>query len=858
MRLTFESYWPLVFLLLIPLLWWLRRNSAVDLSARHLRLSTWLRSAIVLLLGLALMQPVLYIASGRVSVVYLLDLSHSIAPDAIRQAIDWIGTQQQAANPDHSGFVAFGANAMSFDTLDALKKVPVGSGPLSGTVNQAQTSLAGALDQGLRSFAPNHLKRAVLLTDGNDNSGELEAAVARLNREGVRVFTVPLETRAENDVWIESMMSPSAVTADEQFPVEVHVFSQIETASSVTLVNGGDVLGSRRVQLAAGLNRIAFETRVPDRSSNVVLSARIEPAGDSFTENNTFRQPLVVNGRPRILYVESHAPSVQYLHKALTIEGLLVDVASPEELPASVAALDQYDAIILSDVDPKTITPQQMQAVETYVRQLGGGFVHVGGENNYGKDGYSDTAIEKTLPVTFDTKKRPPTIAMVAVIDVSGSMSQGQLTIAKEAAKAPLKALRNSDRFGLLSFNTGFNWVAPLQPAGNRNTISQQIETLYAGGGTNIYTGLNAAFAALKDAPDEVKTVLLLSDGITQTADFMALSGAMVKAGINVSTISVGQRSNRELMADIAMWGKGRAYYIDSYERVPQIFIKETELALGKTLQEQPFLPIVKKNVEAFKGIDFASAPRLLGYVVTKAKPTADVLLTESWTDEPLLARWQYGLGKAVAFTSDVKARWAVEWLTWKSYPKFWAQTVRETMRRRNDEYFDFKVARQGDSARLTINAIEKSGRFRNDLRPQVRVIGPDQKVTVVDVPQVGPGAYESRVRLEQDGSYSFRVAEAEAAGPVRSLEYSYPEEYHFYPPDIDKLRSLSEATGGVYQPKGSEIFDPAGATTQYPMALWPWLAAVTLIFFVLDILLRRVRLFEEPLTAGPSAPNAT
>ncbi|HTG72491.1 MAG TPA: VWA domain-containing protein, partial [Terriglobia bacterium] len=478
-------------------------------------------------------------------------------------------------------------------------------------------------------------------------------------------------------------------------------------------------------------------------------------------------------------------------------------------------------------------------------------FILAGGENTYGKDGYSDTPIEKALPVTFDTKKRPPTIAMVAVIDVSGSMSQGQLTIAKEAAKAPLKALRNSDRFGVLSFNTGYNWVAPIQYVSNRPAINAGIESLYAGGGTNVYVGLNAAFQALKDAPDEVKTVLVLSDGITQTADFQALSTSMIKSGINVSTIAVGTAANRELMADIAMWGKGRAYNITTYDRVPQIFIKETELALGKTLQEQPFLPILKKNVEAFKGIDFAKAPRLLGYVVTKAKPTSEVLLTESWTDEPLLARWQYGLGKAAIFTSDVKTRWAADWIEWNGYAKFWAQVIRETMRRRNDEQFDFRVTRKGDFALISINAVEKTGQFRNDLEPQVRVIGPDQKVTVLDVPQVGPGGYENLMALNKDGAYSFRASGGGATGSMRSLEYSYPAEYHFYPPDTQKLRAISNATDGKFEPQGDEVFDARGESTEYPLSLWPWLSALVLILYVADILLRRVRLFEtEPVTA--------
>jgi hypothetical protein len=317
----------------------------------------------------------------------------------------------------------------------------------------------------------------------------------------------------------------------------------------------------------------------------------------------------------------------------------------------------------------------------------------------------------------------------------------------------------------------------------------------------------------------------------------------MMKAGINVSSISVGRQSNRELMADIAMWGRGRAYYIDSYDRVPQIFIKETELALGKTLQEQPFLPVVAKNVEAFKGIDFAGAPRLLGYVATKAKPTSEVLLTESWTNEPLLARWQYGLGKAVAFTSDVKTRWAAEWVGWKSYPKFWSQVVRETMRRRSDEFFNFAVTRKNDSAVISINAVESDGRFRNELKPQVRVIGPDQKVSVLDVPQVAPGAYETQLRLRQNGSYIFRATAEGAGGLTRSLEYSYAPEYHFYPPDIQKLRFISKATGGTFQPQPGDIFDPRGETVSYPTRLWPLLSAVALALYLVDILLRRVRL---------------
>jgi uncharacterized membrane protein len=844
MRLVFENYWPLILLVIVPYLWWVRRDTTIDLSPGHLTLSTLVRSAIIVGIALALMQPILYRESSAISVVYLLDLSQSVEPGAIKQALEWISKTNESGRPDHARFVAFGSNSRLFESLTELRKVRLSADGREKTINQTETDLAAALDSALRAFSPGHLRRAVLISDGNDNSGDLARALATLNRENVHVYTHALESRHQKDAWVEAILTPASVTADEQFPVEVHVYSQTSVVGNVTLRKGAEVLETRTVQLDEGLNRIAFATRVKEESSATVLSADVAVPGDAFEANNTFRQPVIVNGRPRILYIESHEPSAQYLKKALEAEGLGVTVANPQQLP-SVAQLDAYDAVILSDVDPQVLSAEQKQSLESYVRELGGGFILAGGENTYGKDGYSGTPVEKALPVTFDTKKRPPTIAMVAVIDVSGSMSQGQLTIAKEAAKAPLKSLRNSDRFGVVSFNTGYNWVAPIQYVRDRDALNAGIESLYAGGGTNVYVGLNAAYQALKDAPDEVKSVVILSDGITQAADFQNLATTMIKNGINVSTIAVGTAANRELMADIAMWGKGRAYSITTYDRVPQIFIKETELALGKTLQEQPFLPILKKNVEAFKGIDFAKAPRLLGYVVTKPKPTAEVLLTESWTDEPLLARWQYGLGKAAMFTSDVKTRWAAEWIEWNGYAKFWAQVVRETMRRRNDEQFDFRVVRNGDFVIASINAIEKNGRFRNDLRPQLRVIGPDQKVTAIDVPQVGPGNYETRLALRQNGTYTFRATGSDTAGPLRSLEYSYPAEYHFYPPDTRKLRAISEATGGAFEPGGHEIFDARGESAEYPLSLWPWLCAAALILYLADILLRRVRLFE-------------
>jgi uncharacterized membrane protein len=851
MRLTFDTYWPLFLLLAIPYLWWAQRKTLTDLSAKHLQLSAAVRSAIVALLALAMMQPVIYRLGSWLSVVYLLDVSQSVSPPGIQSAMEWIQRTNDAGRPQQARFIPFAANSTVFESLDQLKKVNVtltrtqGAQGGSAPIDQSATDIEGAIDTAIRSFAPHHLKRLVLISDGNENSGHMMDVLSRLKLEGVHVYAVPIEARTNRDAWVEAIMAPAEITAEELFPLEAHVYSQVERPVEVDVKYGDKTFGSRKVQLIRGLNRVAFEGSIKDEAGPITLEAEVKATDDPFPDNNKFRTSIVVEGRPKILYVEGHPQSARYLEAALNTEGFSVTTVPPNAIPVNIEVLDSYDAIMLSDVARNTLSDQQMRAMATYVRDLGGGFILAGGENNYGEGGYSKTVIEEVLPVTFEAKKeKPESIAMIVVLDKSGSMGGQKIELAKEATKAPLQLLKDEDRFGVVAFDYNFYWPVRLQSVANRTQITQAISTIIAGGETNIYPALREAFIQLAGASTEVKHVILLSDGRSLPDDFQGLVQKMVEGKITVSTVAVGNGADRELLANIASWGKGRTYYLEEPTNVPQIFTEETELATGKTLREESFKPVVKKNVEAFKGIDFNTAPPLLGYVATKSKDTSEVLL-ESKRKDPILARWQYGLGKTVAFTSDLKDRWAVEWLRWKGYPKFWSQLVRETMRRRDDNEFDFRVMRDGDEAKITINAIRKDGQFRNKLESQVRVVSPDQSVSDVLVRQVGPGSYEAKFPLAKKGSYLFRAVGEDGGGPSRVLAYSYPDEYHFYPPNTEVLRAISTETKGRFQPKAEDIFDPNGETTALPAPLWPYLTALALVLYLTDVLLRRVRLFE-------------
>jgi len=844
MSLIFEHYWPLLLLGLIPVLVLVQRRSAVDLSPKHMQLSLLLRCGLILLLALALMQPTLLRSSARVAVVYLLDVSQSVSPSAVQDGLQWIKTTSASGNASSSQFLAFGANSLAFDSPDALAKVPVSGKPKPGAIDQSKTGLASALDHAARSFPADHLKHVVLLSDGNANSGNLSAALEHLRLDNIRVYTRMLGSRASKDTWIESILAPASVTAEEQFPAEVHVYSQTGGPAEVQLKIGDRLIEKKNVKLIQGLNRVAFATNVKDDSSTVVLEASVSKEGDTEPINNVFRKSATVFGKPHILYVEGYAPSAHYLKDALNVEGFQVEVMSAAKVPATADKLDAYDCIVLSDVERRDLTEPQMQAIATYVRDLGGGFILAGGENTYGKDGYTGSTIEEVLPVTFETEKERQSISMVVVLDRSGSMAGSKMDLAKEATKAPLSLLKEDDRFGVLTFDYNFQWALKIAEVKDKESMRNTISKIVATGNTNIYPALREAYEQLKETEGETKHIILLSDGQTPAEDFKGLAAEMLKDKITVSTVAVTAASDRVLMENIANWGGGRAYYVENPQSVPQIFQDETELAAGKSLKEENFKPTVKKTIEAFKGIDFKAAPELLGYVNTKGKSTAEIIL-ETPGKRPLLARWQYALGKSAIFTSDVKDRWAAEWLKWNNYSKFWAQLLRETMRRQDNDEFDLQVTRDDDEAVISINAVEKDGRFRNLLHPKLRIVDPAQSASTIEVPQVGPGAYETRVPLNQDGTYVFRTVGDTAGGTSRTLEYSYPDEYHFYPPNFQVLRDVSATTGGVYQPTGPEVFETKDETVSVHTKLWPLLASMALGLYLVDVFLRRLRLFE-------------
>ena len=857
MSLTFESYWPLALFPAFLYLWWVRRRTATSLTRRHLEVLGLLRASVVLLLVLALMRPHLNRPGTGISTVFLLDVSRSIAPEFLSAAIQWSGEAVERGEPEHARFIGFAANSRMVERAAELPSLAVYDGaamesgaapPPPGAVDQSGTNIERAVRQALASFAPASLKRLVLVTDGHETEGSVLSLLPELEAASVRVFTVPAAVRAEGDSWIERIEVPPDVRAGETIDVAVVVFSRAAKKASVALETSSSRLARREIELAPGFSRISFETRLPE-AGLVDLQARIETDQDPFRGNDSRVETVTVAPPIRVLYVEGHLPSASYLRKALESDGLEVTVIPGTAVSSAASRFATYDAVILSDVSAKSLDPRAMIALETYVRDQDGGLIFAAGETSYGEEGYTDTVVERILPVEFRVEEKWKDLSLIVVLDKSYSMYGKKIALAKEATKAALDLLEETHRFGVVTFDWNPYVTIPLQLATNKEWIKDGISRIQASAQTNIYPALERAFEQLLESPSKVKHVILLSDGKTYPDDYEELLTRMTEKEITISSVAVGEEADRELLANIAEWGNGRSYFIEDAERVQQIFIEETQIALEATLVEESFSPVVKREIEAFRGIDFEAAPPLKGYVSTLPRDAAEVIL-EAQDEDPLLARWHYGIGRSVAFTSDVKNRWAVDWVNWEGYGKFWSQLVRETARRNHGAEVDFKVDRRGNAAEVELSVVDERGRYPRDLEPALRITGPSADVRTVPLRQTAPGQYRASVPVSISASSPWRFElDAEGipeealgqAGRTRTVFYPYPDEYRFYPPDVEKLEALSRETGGKVGPAIEEIFEVGDERASVPTTLAPWLTGMALVLYLLDIAVRRM-----------------
>jgi uncharacterized protein YegL len=455
-----------------------------------------------------------------------------------------------------------------------------------------------------------------------------------------------------------------------------------------------------------------------------------------------------------------------------------------------------------------------------------------------------------------------PSVAVALVIDRSGSMTGLPMEMAKAAAKATAGVLASDDLIEIIAFDSAPTRYVKMQPARNRSRIGADIARIQPGGGTEIFSALDAAYQDMTVTQARKKHVILLTDGKAPTGGIRDLVSAMIAESITVTTVGLGSDLDQQLLKMIADVGGGRYHEVPDPNNLPRIFTKETEM-IARAAAVEEWFPVTQVGDAAFlRGIDVRTAPYLHGYVSTKLKPPPAQELLVSDTGEPILARWRIGIGWTLAWTSDVKSRWAVEWLRWPGFERFWGQLVHEHMRQKHRRELDMKAEIVGGELRASVDAFAADERFENNLTSKLSIIGPEPggQTRVVDMRQIAPGRYEVALPLDKYGSFLLRAEHLREGtdGSLKPVAVSYghvsnpyPREYASFEPDLGTLEKAAVATGGSVDPaSAAAIFDPAGEKVTYHEELWSRFIYAAIAVFLLDLLLRRVRLFDRKFVA--------
>jgi uncharacterized membrane protein/Mg-chelatase subunit ChlD len=816
------------------------------------------------LAGFRIVLPV-----DRLATVFVVDLSDSVGNDGREDALAFLReTLDVIPDGDVAGIVAFGKEAL-------VERLPSDLGQidrLASTPVRSATDIGAALRLASALFPDDTQKRIVLLSDGNDTTGGGQAEAALAATRDIRIETRLIGLGATDEVLVERLTTPSTSNLGESVEAIAEIRSSVAQPATVRLFVNGELADTQHLDLQAGITRVVFDVE-PTEAGFHTFRVVVEAARDTFSENDRADSNTIVKGEPRTLVLAGDDVVAAELVKALQAQRQNVDTIVPEALPTEFAALATYDSVVLVDVPRSRLTDRQLTALQVYVRDLGKGLVMIGGPDSYGAGGYTKTPLEETLPVDMGVRDRQkqPDVALVVVIDQSGSMDAchcnsfnggmgggtgvggvRKVDIGKEAILRAAAALTERDELGVVSFNEQAHWVVKTQPLGGINDLQGTIAGLQPLGQTNIFAGLEQAVESLEGATATRRHIILLTDGWSSSGQYDAILARMKAAGITLSTVGAGGGSN-PFLEGLAQKGGGRFYDAANPGSIPDIFLKETQQVSGEQIVEEPFFPILTSSSPIMRGLD-QGLPRLRGYNGTTAKPAAQTVLVTA-RDDPLLAQWQYGLGRSVAWTSDSTGRWARDWVGWDGFSRFFSQLVSWTFPGEETGGIEAVFDTAGGKTTLHVESVEADGSPRDFYETTAVVVGPDLEPADVPLVQVAPGVYEAGLGEIDPGAYAIRVTQTRPGtsplGRTVGLVAPTAAEYRVLGANEPFLTALRTATGGSVVETPLDPWRHDLVSTSRSTDLWPLLLVLALLLWPLDIALRRVSIGRREFAAA-------
>ena len=827
---SFEHAWVLA-LLPLPLGWmlyeWQRTRRTLALA---------LKTLAFLAIVLALAEPKLTLPETKMAVAVLVDTSASVSSQDLARASDLAAALEKARGRHWVRILPFARSVRN------LAPGEQGRGwHLQYTAGESgrATDLEAAIGEAVTSLPSGLVPRLVLISDGNENAGTITRAAWQAQRLGIPIDTFSLDGRPQPNLRLESVSLPTLAFTGEQFPVDLNVSSPRAVAGTVEISAEGKLLGSNRVALEQGSNRIRVHASLTAAGAlNLSGVIRAENLGEiQFDRAVTLR-------RPKVLFVTQDPPGTEkHLMDTLTAARFEIDRTSD----VAHGVLNDYQLVVFNNEDLESLPAARKDEIEKFVKQGGGLLVIAGERNTYNDAKKVEDALDRALPAKLAPPRSPEGTAVILIIDKSSSMEGKKIELARLAAIGVVENLRPIDQVGVLIFDNSFQWAVPLRRAEDKSLIKRLISGIVPDGGTQIAPALAEAYRKVLPSHATFKHIVLLTDGISEEGDSLDLSKEALVQHVTISTVGLGQDVNRAYLEKVASTAGGKSYFLNEPAGLEQILLKDVMEHTGSTAVEKTLRPIVSKNVEILEGVGIDTAPALKGYIKFIAKPTADTILKID-DKEPLLVRWQYGLGRAAVFASDAKSRWAADWVTWKGFDKLWTNIFRDLLPHAEAG----EATAEFDSASGDLMVDYRLGRDVEEPKtlPAIFVFGPNKFQHLVPVTKLAGKLYRGRIHIGAlQGLFRIRPLEESHAFPEVGY-YRQEQELLDYGSNQFLLRSISDFTGGRFNPAPKQVFDTAGRSESSTLRLWPGLLALAIALNLAELLMRKGKAVVDSLRA--------
>ncbi|MCK5940413.1 MAG: VWA domain-containing protein, partial [Planctomycetes bacterium] len=741
------------FLWLLPLvaLVWFAPRRVVALRSADARRAL-LRTLVLVLIVLGLSRPHMARAAWADHHVVVVDRSASAAdPQAAGRALAAVVARLPAHAVRVLVEVGGGASDEVAGGFDQVLRVGAA----------ARSPLGDALHAALRAIPDGTGGAVTLIGDGRATDDRWRRAVQELTERDLPLHVVALAA-ADDDARPVALRPLDELRVGHVGRVRVVVAAR-EAVVQVALEADGEPVGAPVELACAGVATVdlPFEPRA---SGFVELRAKVTrtDASDIDAGNDVLLRTVAVQEPLQVLYLGGRVQQARQHLGRLLGDGFALREPSGDALDLSLT-----DLTVLDDRAADEVPAAWQQAIADAVERRGMGLLVSGGRSAFGPGGYHDTVIERISPVEYVQKeeKKDPSTTLAIVIDSSGSMVGNRMTLAKEVARLAIRRLQPHDKVGIVEFYGTKQWAAPIQSAANSIDLQRAVNRLGASGGTVLFPAIEECYYALKNVQTRYKHVLVITDAGVETGPYENLLRKMSDEGIATSTVLVGPGRHSEFLVELADWGGGRYYHSPDRFNLPELLLKKPSTSMLPPYRPGRFEVEARGGRSWWGDVDPSGVPPVETLVETSPRPGADVLLAVRGSGRPVLATWQYGLGRSVAWTSDATGRWASDWVQWEGFPAFWAQTIRWTISQERDSAVETAVTYEGNQATLTVDARDGNGRFFNNLEMVANVVSPDGVVENVVMQQVAPGRYQSDFSPTGDGAYFIRVAGGDGDG---------------------------------------------------------------------------------------------